>query len=52
MARQHNDANVIALSARYIAKEYALEIVLAFLNAEFEGGRHQKRVDKISAWPY
>ncbi|OIP01665.1 MAG: ribose 5-phosphate isomerase B [Bacteroidetes bacterium CG2_30_33_31] len=52
LARQHNDANVIALSARYIAKEYALEIVLAFLNAEFEGGRHQKRVDKISAWPY
>jgi ribose 5-phosphate isomerase B len=48
LARQHNDANVLGLSARFIAKEYALEIVLSFLQADFEGGRHQKRVDKIS----
>lgn len=48
LARQHNDANVLALSARFIAKEYALEISRAFLNAEFEGGRHQLRVNKIA----
>ena len=52
LARQHNDANVLSLSARFIAKEYALEIALAFLNAQFEGGRHQRRVDKIHSWPY
>ena len=51
LARQHNDANIIDLSARFIAKEYALEIVLAFLNADFEGGRHQNRVDKIACKP-
>lgn len=48
LGRQHNDANVLALSARFIAKEYALEIALAFLNADFEGGRHERRVKKIS----
>ena len=47
LARQHNNANVLALSARFIAKEYALEIAHAYLNADFEGGRHQARVDKI-----
>lgn len=47
LGRQHNDANVLGLSARFIAREYALEIAQAFLNADFEGGRHQKRVDKI-----
>lgn len=52
LGRMHNDANVLSLSARFIAKEYAWEIASAFLNAEFEGGRHQNRVDKISAWPY
>lgn len=48
LARQHNDANVLALSARFIAKEYAFEICLSFLKAEFEGGRHQNRVNKIA----
>jgi ribose 5-phosphate isomerase B len=48
LARQHNDANVLGLSARYIAKEYALEIAQAFLKSDFEGGRHLKRVEKIS----
>ena len=48
LGRQHNDANVLGLSARFIAQEYALEIALAFLNADFEGGRHQARVDKIA----
>ena len=52
LGRQHNDANVLGLSARFIAKEYALEIALAFLHADFEGGRHQSRVDKISNWPF
>jgi len=48
LGRQHNDANVLGLSARFIAKEYALEIAHAFLAADFEGGRHQRRVEKIS----
>ncbi len=47
LARKHNDANVIALPARFIAKELALEIVKKFLNTKFEGGRHKKRVEKI-----
>ena len=47
LGRQHNNANILGLSARFIAKEYALEIAHAFLNADFEGGRHQARVDKI-----
>jgi len=48
LARQHNDANVLGLQARFLAPEYALEIALAFLNSDFEGGRHQARVDKIA----
>ena len=47
LARQHNNANVLCLPARFISEETALEIVKAYLSAEFEGGRHQKRVDKI-----
>lgn len=48
LARQHNNANIIALPARFITKELALKMVLAFLTTEFEGGRHQKRVEKIA----
>lgn len=48
LAKQHNNANMIALPARFIAKELALEIVEKFLNTDFEGGRHQNRVDKIA----
>lgn len=48
LARQHNDANVCGLPARFIAYELAQEIVDTFLNTHFEGGRHQKRVDKVS----
>lgn len=48
LARQHNNANMIALPARFIAKELAAEIVDIFLETKFEGGRHQNRVDKIS----
>ena len=48
LARQHNNANVLCLPARFISEDLAKEIVTAYLNAEFEGGRHQNRVDKIS----
>lgn len=48
LARQHNDANVLVLPARFIPAELALEIVHTFLNTPFEGGRHQARVDKIA----
>ena len=48
LAKQHNDANMIAVPARFIAKELALEIIKTFLTTEFEGGRHQNRVNKIS----
>lgn len=48
LARQHNDANVVALPARFISKEEALDIIDTFFTTDFEGGRHQKRVDKIN----
>ncbi len=48
LARQHNDANVLTLGGRLIGKELALDIALTWLNTEFEGGRHARRVDKFS----
>lgn len=48
LAREHNDANILSLPARFITADVALEIVCIFLNTPFEGGRHQNRVDKIS----
>ncbi|HVG42726.1 MAG TPA: ribose 5-phosphate isomerase B [Chitinophagaceae bacterium] len=48
LARQHNNANVLCLPARFISITVAEEIVTAFLNTNFEGGRHQKRVAKIA----
>ncbi|WP_374329303.1 ribose 5-phosphate isomerase B [Soonwooa sp.] len=48
LSRQHNNANMVALPARFIAKELALEIVDKFLTTDFEGGRHQNRVNKIA----
>lgn len=48
LIRQHNDANVLALPARFISEEKAMEIVNEFLNTEFEGGRHCRRVEKIN----
>ena len=48
LARQHNDANIIAIPARFISKELALSIVQGFLNTKFEGGRHERRVRKIA----
>lgn len=47
LARQHNDANIVSLGQRVIGSETAKEIVRVFLATDFEGGRHQARVDKI-----
>jgi ribose 5-phosphate isomerase B len=48
LARQHNDANVICIPARFVSLEEAKKMVEIFLSTAFEGGRHQNRVDKIS----
>jgi ribose 5-phosphate isomerase B len=48
LARQHNDANICSLPARFVSEDDAFNIVNAFLNTDFEGGRHQRRVEKIS----
>ena len=48
LARQHNDANILSLPARFISEDLAIEITNAFFDSEFEGGRHQRRVDKIA----
>lgn len=48
LSRQHNNCNMIAIPARFIAKELALQIVEKFLETPFEGGRHEKRVEKIA----
>lgn len=47
LARQHNDANVLVLPARFISPDEAIKIVDAFFSSTFEGGRHQRRIDKI-----
>ena len=48
LARRHNDANAIALGARLIGSEMAKACVTAFLTSDFEGGRHQRRVDQLA----
>lgn len=48
LARQHNDANILAIPSRFVDENLALEMVKVFLETPFEGGRHQRRVDKIS----
>ena len=48
MSVAHNDANILTLGEKIVATNYAKEIVKAFLDSEFEGGRHQRRVDKIN----
>jgi ribose 5-phosphate isomerase B len=48
LSRQHNDANIIALPARFISPEDAVRFSLLFVTTGFEGGRHQARIDKIS----
>lgn len=49
LARQHNNANILVLPARFISRDEAVKILDAYLAAEFEGGRHQRRIDKIPA---
>ncbi|GGD80330.1 ribose 5-phosphate isomerase B [Planktosalinus lacus] len=48
LARQHNNANILSLPARFISKPQAIEMVKTFLDTPFEGGRHQNRVNKIA----
>lgn len=48
LARQHNNANVLCIPARFVTEEQAIEIVKAFLETSFEGGRHETRVNKIA----
>ncbi len=48
LTRLHNDANVISIPARFTSIQQAVEMVETFINTDFEGGRHQNRVDKIS----
>jgi ribose 5-phosphate isomerase B len=48
LARQHNNANVICIPARFVTTQNAIESLQIFLNTDFEGGRHQTRVNKIS----
>ncbi len=48
LSRLHNDANIIALPARFISEEVGLGMVETFFNTDFEGGRHQNRVNKIA----
>ncbi len=47
LARQHNDANICAIPARFVTNDETIEIVKAYLNTEFEGGRHARRIAKI-----
>ena len=48
LAREHNDANILSIPARFTSLPQALEMVKTFLETDFEGGRHQRRVDKIA----
>ena len=47
LSRSHNNANILSLGARFISNEKAVEVVKMWLNEPFEGGRHQKRIDKL-----
>ena len=47
LSREHNDANILSLPARYISLPQSLEMVKTFLNTEFAGGRHERRIEKI-----
>ena len=47
LARRHNDANILALPARFLSDDEAIEIVKEFLETSFEGGRHSRRINKI-----
>ena len=47
LAKEHNNANIVCIPARFISKEEALQIVESFIKTGFEGGRHERRVNKI-----
>ena len=47
LARAHNNANVCSIPVRFVDNDLAIKIVNKFINTDFEGGRHQKRIDKI-----
>ena len=47
LSKQHNNANVVCIPARFISKEDALQIIRSFIDTKFEGGRHERRVNKI-----
>ena len=47
LAREHNDANILSLPSRFISLPQALDMVKTFINTDFEGGRHERRVEKI-----
>lgn len=48
LSKSHNNANIVCIPARFIEKKEALEIIKTFISQEFEGGRHERRVNKIS----
>jgi len=48
LARQHNNANILSIPARFVSKELALKMVSTFITTEFDGGRHERRVGKMS----
>jgi ribose 5-phosphate isomerase B len=50
LAKEHNNANVISLGARLVSEDDALAIVHAWLEAEFQGGRHVRRLEKMHEW--
>jgi ribose 5-phosphate isomerase B len=50
MTRAHNDSNVLAMGGRVIGRDLALRIVKAWLETDFEGGRHERRINKISEY--
>lgn len=52
LARQHNDANAIALGARLVGEDMAIACLAAFLSSDFEGGRHAARIDKLGQPPF
>lgn len=47
LSREHNNANILSIPARFVSEEQATEMMETFVNTQFEGGRHQRRVDKI-----
>jgi len=50
LSRQHNDANILVLQGRFISNKQAKDIISVWLSTEFDGGRHQRRIDKISRY--